>query len=104
METPEPHLTARERVAMLAVWDGFEPREMLCHYLHHLYLHMPEHLVIPGFELLQRNKLTGKKLADFIFGELQGDAVALQAWLIRQLFKDKSLRLIAGKTFRGLNA
>jgi hypothetical protein len=57
-------------------------------------------MLVPGLEFLKSNKLVGRKLADLIYGELQGDAAAFQIWLIRKISKNNQLALIAGRTFK----
>lgn len=84
---------------MLEVWDDHRPHEFITSALHFLDTHMPRHLLLPALEHLKRNKLTGKKLADLIYGEMQGDLVQFQLYLVRALHKDKKLALIAGRSF-----
>ncbi len=94
-------LLPSEREAMLTILDGYKPHQYLTTAMHFLDLHMPRAMLLPGLELLQKNRLTGKKLADFISGELGGDNLEFMRWLQARLVKEdvRFYRLIAGKNF-----
>lgn len=86
---------------MLAVLDGFQPYNLITTAMHFLDLHMPRAMLLPALELLQKNKLTGKKLADFITAECQGDPLCFMRWLSARLVKEdpQRFKLIAGQNF-----
>lgn len=93
-------LSQAERLAMLKVWDGYEPKDFILVPLHHLDIHMPRHLLLSGLEWLERNKLVGKKLADFILHDCASDNVEFQTRITQGIYKDSSLKLIAGVNFK----
>lgn len=85
---------------MLEVWSGHEPHQFITTALHFLDTHMPRKYLLPALEYLKRNQLVGEKLATLIYQELSGDYLQFQLWLIRKVESDKTLRLLAGKTFK----
>jgi hypothetical protein len=104
MKTPRNQnevLSPAERLAMLAVLDGFQRNEIVTSVLYFLDLHLPRAMLLPGLELLKKNKLTGEKLADFVMAECQGDPLAFMRWLVARLEREdaKNFKLIAGKNF-----
>jgi hypothetical protein len=84
---------------MLAVLDNYQPHELITTALHFLDLHMPRHLLLPALAYLQKNKLTGERLADFVVWECQNSYVEFQRRLISALLKEPQLRLLAGRNF-----
>lgn len=98
---PNERLRPEERSAMLQVLDGYQPHQFITTALHFLDLHMPRAMLLPGLELLKKNRLTGKKLADFLLGECDADNLEFMRWLSARLVKEdpRFYRLIAGKNF-----
>lgn len=90
-------MTDEQRNLMLEVLDGYQPHEPITGALYFLDTHLPKVLLTPALLHLKRNKLTGKKLVEFIMGECENDVVEFHARLIRALHKDKYRTLLAGR-------
>lgn len=101
MKNPNTRLTPAESFAMLTVLDGYQPHQFITTALHFLDLHLPRAMLLPGLELLKKNRLTGKNLADLIVGEFGGDNLEFMRWLSARLVKEdpRNYHLIAGKNF-----
>lgn len=106
METPRnPNttLSAAEKAAMLRVFDGEPLNSPVGHALFFLDLHLPRAFLVPALELLIKDQLTGKKLADFLTENYDArDFLEFQRWLLARLEKRdvKTYHLIAGINFK----
>lgn len=97
----QPNLSAAEKTAMLRVLDGEGPGTVT-EMLHFLHLHMPQRMLIPALEMLIKDRLTGKKLAQILEHDFRYDFLNFQKWATARLVKEKfsETRLVAGKNFR----
>ncbi len=101
MENPNTPLTRAESLAMLALLDGYKPHTFITTPLHFLDLHMPRPMLLPALKYLEKNRLTGKKLADFILNECGGVPLEFMRWTQAKLVKEdpRFYKFIAGKNF-----
>lgn len=100
MLNPNTQLTSEEREAMLAVWAGHSPHNVITTALHFLDIHMPRKFLLPSLQYLKRNRLTGKKLHEFIAGECEMRYLEFQRKLTAAVKREPHLVLIGGDTFK----
>ena len=92
-------LSEEVRHAMLACLDGYQPHEIITTALHFIHLHMPERYLLPALRWLLANKLTGRRLADFVALECDMRFLTFQQKLLVAIHKDRNLAIVGGKTF-----
>ena len=97
---PNTRLSESEKRAMLAVWAGHNPHHTITTALHFLDMHMPRNLLLPALEYLQRQRLTGKRLHDFIVGDCANRYLVFQQKLTEAIYKQPGLVLISGKKLK----